>query len=623
MIPLLLPMFVLISLYALLTASCLGWGWLAGRALPLDDKWNAGPGGEDGRGDEPGPEPWPGAAAVRGAMDRIWLGLFVVTALLAIAHIVVAISGYVGIVLYGGGVLLLAAQILRGKAAAHTHGTWIPQAGRGVALAMVVPAVLICWIALRALNLPLDWDSGLYHFHTIRWINEYPAVYGLGNLHERLAFNCTFFTFVASLNFYPWFMHGYQVAQSWLIIMCLVECWIGLCNILSYFRRKDEAVSFPVEDVLPAILLPCIIFNALAYFDVCSPQPNRASCILRYVVFIHFWRAMVDNFRSTHRVTMLFILTVLMMTTKINNVVFAFLIWLLVLIYYVVTSTNWRQLLAKLLAYRVTVLYCAILFGLYITHGYISSGYPLWPSSPLRLNTEWAIPRDVTQVYMYWLTSWAQEPHTPYDVVLSSNEWFLPWLVRLVVNDFTEVVAPILLFFIICICSILTYIRARATGAFKLWYLTCLLPLFGAIAFWFIYAPDTRYAEGYFWLLPGAILSICVAAQTQRPQLLGAIIVAFAVMCVPFFTGRQNLARYAFSFPPAAWQPLRTVPLTEKYTDQGVRIYVPTTGYQTWDAPLPCTIYFRPDLELLGEGLGSGWKRTKTKPHPPAAWVPP
>jgi hypothetical protein len=48
------------------------------------------------------------------------------------------------------------------------------------------------WIASRSMRPPTNGDSGEYHFNTIRWINAFPIVPGLGNLHGRLAFNQSF-----------------------------------------------------------------------------------------------------------------------------------------------------------------------------------------------------------------------------------------------------------------------------------------------------------------------------------------------------------------------------------------------------------------------------------------------
>src|SRR5204863_7475062 len=61
-----------------------------------------------------------------------------------------------------------------------------------------VPVAL--WLANVSLRAPWNYDSGLYHFQMIRWLNEYAIVPGLGNLEPRLAFNQSYFLYPALLN---------------------------------------------------------------------------------------------------------------------------------------------------------------------------------------------------------------------------------------------------------------------------------------------------------------------------------------------------------------------------------------------------------------------------------------
>ena len=43
----------------------------------------------------------------------------------------------------------------------------------------------------------IHYDSDLYHAQSIRWMEEYGIVPGLGNLHERFAYNSSFFALSA------------------------------------------------------------------------------------------------------------------------------------------------------------------------------------------------------------------------------------------------------------------------------------------------------------------------------------------------------------------------------------------------------------------------------------------
>ena len=46
-----------------------------------------------------------------------------------------------------------------------------------------------------------SYDTDLYHLQTIKWIEKYPVVPGLANLHGRIGFNNNIFTLFALTSF--------------------------------------------------------------------------------------------------------------------------------------------------------------------------------------------------------------------------------------------------------------------------------------------------------------------------------------------------------------------------------------------------------------------------------------
>ena len=51
-----------------------------------------------------------------------------------------------------------------------------------------------------AATMPEVYDTALYHNQAIQWIEESGVVKGLGNLHNRLAYNSSFFALQALFN---------------------------------------------------------------------------------------------------------------------------------------------------------------------------------------------------------------------------------------------------------------------------------------------------------------------------------------------------------------------------------------------------------------------------------------
>ncbi|MDR1863585.1 MAG: hypothetical protein LBQ67_06670, partial [Treponema sp.] len=57
-----------------------------------------------------------------------------------------------------------------------------------------------CLFAYSGIIPHVNYDTDLYHAQTIRWLNEYGTVPGLGNLHSRLGFNSSWHTFAALID---------------------------------------------------------------------------------------------------------------------------------------------------------------------------------------------------------------------------------------------------------------------------------------------------------------------------------------------------------------------------------------------------------------------------------------
>src|SRR5262249_32524989 len=150
---------------------------------------------------------------------------------------------------------------------------------------LLAPGAL--WVANRALDAHLDFDSGLYHFASIRWANDYPAVLGLGNLHYRLAFNQSFFLFVAALNVYPVSYQGFHLASSLLVIVLIAQV---LENALFSLYCPAE---FAPDRLLSVLLLPVILYRVSQqpyYANISSPSPDLPVFILMAVVSLEFAR---------------------------------------------------------------------------------------------------------------------------------------------------------------------------------------------------------------------------------------------------------------------------------------------------------------------------------------------
>ncbi len=90
---------------------------------------------------------------------------------------------------------------------------------------------LITTLVLATLK-PGNSDTGLYHAQAIRWIETFPAVPGLGNLHSRLAFNSNWFPLQAGFSFAFLDLRSFHLMGAVLTGLCLVYFGGGLQQLL-------------------------------------------------------------------------------------------------------------------------------------------------------------------------------------------------------------------------------------------------------------------------------------------------------------------------------------------------------------------------------------------------------
>jgi len=121
------------------------------------------------------------------------------------------------------------------------------------------------------------------------------------------------------------------------------------------------------------------------------------------------------------------------------------------------------------------------------------------------------------------------------------------------------------------------------------------------VAYWFLAAPDPRFALGYFFSLvvvPLGFVASCVLTASRgsgRALLVGAAVAAAAAMI-----WSSGVLRLALTRPwpiPALSRPAVPVTYTVKRTTRtGYEVSVPSRTDQCWANPPPCTPRYDPEL---------------------------
>ncbi len=554
--------------YIVLAFSYLGLGWAGTRFLKMRFS---------------GPEKW---------FNFIWLGWAFSLVLLQIVQLFIPITWLVSlpVLLVGSvlGVMCVKAEFQKIDGIL----AWL--------VFVLFLGISAIWLAGRSMFQPAHYDSGLYHFNSIRWLNEYPVVLGLGNFHGRLAFNQSFFVYVAYLNFYPLFNHGYNLANSFLILIAFSE---SLFSIFKYIKRGSSSNFLSGSGVL-IWFVPWMVYLSV-FSPISSPSPDYASSILQLLLFTHFARFIADAEISPRadnsQLLFIFIIAATTITIKLSNVFFVLTICLII---WLIQLKPWK-IPAKqtILATAGLLVVPALIITTWSFRGILASGCPAYPSTIGCINVKWSVPlekvkRDADLVY-----SWARQPKQPPEKVLGSWDWVKPWMDRQLSNKIAVIYPVAITIINLTICLLLYIFLFESRGIDKKNFLIPLPAFVGLIA-WFFTAPDVRFSHAIFWILPVSTLFVLLKmAAGKRTIPLAIVLILFFIVNANTLQPLINHGKEFLKINRAGYQVITTSDLKRKETLSGLQVWTPVKGDQCWDSPLPCTPYFNPGLTFQDRRL--------------------
>jgi hypothetical protein len=540
------------------------------------------------------------AVGAEALFSTFWIGYVVLIAALHWWHFFLPIDWRISTVL---GVAGLTGFILRLR---------VVRINRRLVLKVMVAILLLApiavWLANRALDRQLDYDSAFYHINYIRWLNEYPAVIGLGNLHYRLAFNQSLFMFVAALNIFPYFNQGFHIANSLLIMTLIAQSVVTWVKLLFAPNRLKPA------SLLSIILLPVLLYRASHQpysANISSPSPDLSIFVLMIVVMIHFvdYLTNLERTEIEKRFTLFSIIAIsaVGITSKLSFAAFGITMIILAALLWIVRQPAVRRVSLRQALIWLTVV--GLFVGIpWVGHGIIASGYPLFPATVGALPVDWKVPTSITVEARDWIYSFARERRNDMYTVLSSWDWLKSWI-----NNMQDQFSRFL-FVLPAIGSLIGFIlylivwlfcRKRNAAHTQLW-----LPFLPALVsglFWFLTAPDPRFAGSAFWLLvlwtPVALIALL---RLSSRRVVYSVLAVVGVIAVIVFVGifPDHFKTSGQGFPPISKANLETF-----HTDSGLIVHVPANNsLLQWDAPLPSSPYKLPKLELRGNDLRDGFR---------------
>jgi hypothetical protein len=532
-------------------------------------------------------------------LDALWTGLAVITAILQLYHFFRPID-LVAVYLLGG--LTLAGWLWN-------YVSRIPDASAGraslqqdlretkksrlAAVLLYIPTAAI--IAFRCAALGEHYDTGLYGAQAVRWFITYPLVPGLGNLLGQLGFNSSVFLCIAALNQGPWRDLAHHLFAGFLIAVLFASI---IPAALRVFRA--ESIS-PIDWFFTLLFVPATIWAATS--KIVGTNTDLPTTVVCLVAVAFLFRALNDkspqqganDFRSVDLVIAMLLFS-LAVTFKISSLVFAPVGWTVAVLK--LWSLNRDVRMGKRQLMWVVILSAAIVIP-WIGRGLEFTGYPFFPSTALSIPADWKVPALETQMQADFARSFARVPDLTYDYAHGWH-WLRPWF-RELVREREGFLIPLLFVLAGGVAGIVRVARHNRSSLPE--WLWVLVPSLGGLIFWFFEAPAMRFGAPAIWTAGATLGTLAALHFLNRP---GRIRIALAgLLVLTAWAGHPRLLWNSYFRPSVGVRTFLRLPeakLARHQTTSGLMVHMPVETNQCWDAPLPCSPYFRNTLHLRQPG---------------------
>lgn len=449
-------------------------------------------------------------------------------------------------------------------------------------------------------------DMGFYYIQSIKWIQEFPVVPGLGNLFTRLANNSNWF--VASAIFNP----------KWLVPAYPVNGFLFFTAIL-YLLKLYYDISYDIDSKTRSIFFALAISAAITLnqWKVEAPNTDVAVTLLFWILAGLFIVAGKDILK-THTLRILIVFLALFIPTiKLN-----YLPTLLIPLYLV-----WKDI--KKNQWQLTIITCIVALFIYVPwciRSVILSGYLIFPIYQIDLfNFDWKMPKEILIHENELIKWWARVPYieTTISSKMSLMEWLPVWILNLTIVN-KALLTTTIVGTILYLKDILFKIY-QETEEVLILFVTSLV----GVIICLIAAPDLRFCYGFLLMINAIaykdfILKIIGSEKVEKA------ILYFGMVCLVLtgiFIGQTSdtgifvpCHRYPGSLRSQEVNGIKIhmAQLPGEMGDispddsQWVRWWKQSHRgiYEDrlWDAGLPASPYIRQGLKLRGETLKDGFK---------------
>ena len=437
----------------------------------------------------------------------------------------------------------------------------------------------------------IHYDTGLYHAQSIRWLEEYGVLKGLGNLHCRLAYNSS--SFALSALYSMAFLGGqsYHCAVGWLAFLLAAVCLEAAGSLRTGRLRISDFAR-----------VMGIYYLVNIFDEMVSPASDYFMVLTAFYIVIRWLDLLEEEVGEILPYAMLCVLCVFLMTVKLS----ASLILLLTIYpaYYLLREKRLKEIAAYLILGIVTALP-------YFIRNVLLSGWLIYPFTQIDLfDVVWKIPKGAADYDAREIQVWGRNYTDVARYNISMKEWMPDWFRALAGSDKLLVAAAM-----VSICVLLVYGIGMVCGLWRRrWGLLLVqITVAGSFLFWLCTSPLIRYGCVYVYLVPavvfGGIYDDMVHGNVQRWKTVTERVAVAAVFLLLLYKGAALGREIFISYENKYWLTQKDYENYETltYEIEGVTFYYPANGDQVGYESFP-SAPSRVEVTFLGRTIGDGFK---------------
>lgn len=444
--------------------------------------------------------------------------------------------------------------------------------------------IIVLYFAIVAVNSPDFYDSALYHGQAIRWIEKFGVVKGLGNLHNRFAYNSSFLCLQA---LFSWNSLIGQSLHGMNAFIGLVMTVYAISSLFFIQRRKFQEVDL--------IYLLMLFYIASSVKVVASPITDFMPMLI--VLYI-FSKWMKNREKKQDVKELLCIIAIFGVTIKLSIAPLSLLV--IKPLTDCINKREWKKI-------GIYFAMACIVVMPFLIRNYLISGYLIYPFAQIDLfDVDWKMPNYTVLFDNHEITAWGRGLNDARMYSYSFFKWFPTWLSSLNLINLLLLIGNALLILGSVIYGGIAIKHKNITEHEEHWVLVYVSII--CLLLWIFSAPLVRYGYIYLFLLPA--LWIGFSIEKINNNIIQIILIAIpVVIIIGLFLTNINLCKVT------SWLP-NDYPEYECYEEEfqyNKSIYIPLEGDRTGYKYFPAIPYKQRlfIIEMRGEDFEDGFRMKK------------